>query len=90
MLNRISIKSYGQTATIRYQNNIQGGATLIGNSWFYSTSVPTTNVVADIDGDASTSMSCSADLILPAGSTIVKAYLAIEQGYAIQPLVLSK
>jgi hypothetical protein len=52
---------------------------------------PTTNVVADIDGDASTSMSCSADLILPAGSTIVKAYLAIEQGFAIQqPLVLSK
>jgi hypothetical protein len=39
-------------------------------------------VTADIDGDASTSMSCSADLILPAGSTIVKAYLAIEQGYA--------
>lgn len=79
----ISIKSYGQTATIRYQNNVQGGATLIGNSWYYSTSAaPTTNVVADIDGDASTSMSCSADLILPAGSTIVKAYLAIEQGYA--------
>jgi hypothetical protein len=32
------IKSHSQTATIRYQNNIQGGATLIGNSWFYSTS----------------------------------------------------
>jgi hypothetical protein len=73
----ISIRSYGQV-TIRYQNTIQGGATLIGNSWFYSPGG--TRLTPDIDGDASTSLSCSADLILPAGSTIVKAYLAIEQG----------
>lgn len=89
------VTSFGQTA-IRYQSTIRGGATMFGNSWFYNTTgngvppnpptttlgIPTTiaPLVPDVDSDAGTTLSTSADLILPAGSTIVKAFLAIERG----------
>ena len=70
----------GQIA-VRYQSDIKGGVTLFGNSWFYSTpSGSTTLLTADVDGDATTTFSNTADLILPAGSTIIKAYLSIEKG----------
>ena len=76
--------SFGQTTT-RYQSVIKGGATLFGNSWYYSTTSNTgtntnTRLVPDIDGDATTSHSTSSDLILPAGSRIERAFLAIEKG----------
>lgn len=82
--------------TIRYQNNIHGGATLFGNSWFYTNSAATcspTMLTADVDDDPGTYMSSSADLILPAGSIIVKAFLAIERGqfyYNSMPLTSVK
>lgn len=38
-----------------------------------------TKYTADVDGDITTTFSSSADLILPEGSTIVKAFLAIEK-----------
>lgn len=77
-----SIGLHAQT-TIRYQETIQGGATIIGNSWFYSLpGAINTRLVPDIDGIASTGRSSSADLILPAGSKIEKAFLAIETGYS--------
>lgn len=74
-LSLVSLNSFSQVA-IRYQNDIKGGVTIIGNSWFTGTSG---GVLANIDNDASTTASGSADLILPAGSTILKAYLAIEK-----------
>jgi len=51
---------------------------MIGNSWYYSTSPNGPRLIPDIDNDSSTNWSTSADLILPAGSAIEKAYLSVE------------
>ncbi|WP_326983395.1 T9SS type B sorting domain-containing protein [Chryseobacterium sp. MYb264] len=51
---------------------------MIGNSWYYSTSPTGSRLIPDIDNDSSTNWSTSADLILPAGSTVEKAYLSVE------------
>ncbi|MGO0999726.1 DUF7933 domain-containing protein [Lysobacter sp. CA196] len=70
------------TTTKRYQQNIVGGASMFGNSWFYSIGAAPPVLVPDVDnatilGPQSTH-STYADLILPPGSTIVKAYLYTE------------
>ncbi|MBC5845036.1 beta strand repeat-containing protein, partial [Flavobacterium muglaense] len=80
----ISSVSLAQS-TNRYQAVIRGGATLFGNSWYYSSTsnngyFSNTRLTPDVDNDNSTTLSTSSDLILPAGSTIEKAYLAIEKG----------
>ncbi|KPH14808.1 hypothetical protein [Chryseobacterium sp. ERMR1:04] len=73
-------QGYRAQTNTRYNQTIQGGVSLIGNSWYYSVaSSPTVRLIPDIDGDASTTWSTSGDLILPAGSTIVKAILSIEK-----------
>lgn len=72
--------------TVRYKSDIQGGATIIGNSWFYSApGAATTRLTPDIDNIAGTTLSTSADLILPAGSKIIKAFLSLEKGSAGTP-----
>ncbi|MCD9855715.1 hypothetical protein LUD75_13410 [Epilithonimonas sp. JDS] len=72
--------------TLKYQQNIRGGSTLIGTSWYYSDVVPAFNDPgpmkiprADPSVTPSTAISTSADLILPVGSTIVKAFLSVER-----------
>ncbi|MCH5721098.1 hypothetical protein [Niabella hibiscisoli] len=88
-----SVQVQAQTI-VRYQEQIRGGATLIGNSWMYTTSADCfpIAILADVDVDPTTDNSSSADLILPAGSTIEKAYLSIERGgyYSPQPLTSVK
>ena len=74
----ISVVSWAQVTT-RYNEIIQGGATVFGNSWYYNTTPSGARLTPDIDGNGTTSWSTSADLILPVGSTIVKAYLSIEK-----------
>ncbi|AYM99675.1 GEVED domain-containing protein [Chryseobacterium sp. 3008163] len=67
-------------STIRYNDVIQGGVSMIGTSWYYSVpGNPTAALIPDVDGDASTTWSTSGDLILPAGSTIEKVLLSVEK-----------
>ncbi|AYN00606.1 hypothetical protein EAG08_10030 [Chryseobacterium sp. 3008163] len=67
-------------SSIRYNDVVQGGVSMTGNSWYFSLPANnTTRRVPDIDGDGSTIWSNYGDLILPAGSTIVKAYLSVEK-----------
>lgn len=64
--------------------NIKGGVTMIGNSNYLQSSdfnIPTPAVLNDVDGDPSTVISTSSDLILPAGSKIDYAYLTVQTGY---------
>jgi hypothetical protein len=71
---------------VRYQDNIQGGATLFGNSFYLQTNDwngAYTILRADVDGDPSTSISSSSDLILPPGATVVKAFLSVETMYGL-------
>ena len=71
---------------VRYQKNIQGGATMIGNSFYLKTTDWDTAypiVRADIDGDGSTVISSSADLQLPPGAIVEKAFLSAETMYGI-------
>ncbi len=65
--------TYAQT--IRYQNSIRGGLTVATNS-LELTGSGSTPTYCNTDGG--TTMSSYSDLILPAGSTIVKAYLYLE------------
>src|SRR5690606_30288491 len=61
---------------LRYSDTLNGGATMVSNAFFTRSSVtPAVAVPADTDNDDSTSMSSSADLVLPPGSTIEAAYL---------------
>lgn len=64
-----------QAQTIRYQGNIKGGFTLTGNAFRH-------NLVAtdflNTEGSIGLSKSSTADLILPPGSTIIKAMLYVE------------
>ncbi|MES2628367.1 MAG: hypothetical protein V4616_05310, partial [Bacteroidota bacterium] len=60
---------FGQT--VRYQNSIKGGFALAGNSLGLRA-----NTFANTAGG--TTMSSTSDLVLPAGSTIVKAILYVE------------
>ncbi len=67
---------------IRYQGNIKGGFALTGNTFRYnlvSTDFLNTEVAAGM------SRSSAADLVLPAGSTIIKAYLYVE-GMSANPI----
>ncbi|GEN74046.1 DUF7933 domain-containing protein [Chryseobacterium lathyri] len=74
-----SVLFWSQTV-VRYSQDIKGGATIIGNSWYYSTSnTGSPRITPDVDGGFGTTRSTSADLILPAGSIIDKAYLSIEK-----------
>ena len=69
-------------ATTLYQANIQGGATEAANT-LYTTSTDSTGTRVAADVDPSTSMSSESDLILPAGSTVVRAFLELEiAGYS--------
>ncbi len=86
----ILLTLFGQAAwaalNVRYQDNIQGGATLFGNSFYLQTNdwdgaYPILR--ADVDGDPSTSISSSSDLVLPPGATVVKAFLSVETMYGI-------
>ncbi|WKW45960.1 hypothetical protein P3875_09235 [Myroides sp. JBRI-B21084] len=79
----ISFTSNGQ-AIIRYQNEIKGGTTKTGNTFDSGATSGTSgfpthsHTLLDLDADATTIRSTSADLVLPANSTIVKAYLYLE------------
>lgn len=68
----LSFWSFGQT-TIRFQQKLNGGLATAANSLQLND-----GVYADVDNDPSTSASSSADLVLPAGSQIFKAYLYVE------------
>lgn len=68
----ISFGSFGQT-NIRFQQKLNGGLASAANSLQLNDGVYT-----DVDNDPTTSASSSADLVLPAGSQIFKAYLYIE------------
>ncbi|MCT4561797.1 MAG: PKD domain-containing protein [Crocinitomicaceae bacterium] len=72
LLGFFSFWSLGQT-TIRFQQNLNGGLATAANSLQFDV-----GVYSDIDGDTSTSASSSADLVLPPGSQIYKAFLYIE------------
>ena len=65
-------ESYGQN--IRFQGNVRGGFTLTGNTLLNNS---TSSFLNTAGGNTKSS---SADLVLPAGSTIEKAYLYVE-GY---------
>ncbi len=83
----LSVNFSSQT-TVRYQKNIRGGVTMIGNSNYLQSSdfnVPNPAVLNDVDGDPSTTISTSSDLILPAGSKIDYAYLTVQTGYEATP-----
>ncbi|MCW3160838.1 GEVED domain-containing protein [Chryseobacterium oryctis] len=69
-------------STIRYNDVIQGGVTMIGNSWYRANAGSTTAIVPDVDDDPTTTWSTSADLILPPGSTIEKVLLSAEKSGA--------
>lgn len=75
----LSERGYSQTAIVQYQSNIQGGVSLIGNSWFYST---VGAVTTKLTVDALATMSNSGTLVLPVEPTIEETYLFSEQGYA--------
>lgn len=76
------VSNTGAQTTVRYQQVLKGGAAMIGNAHYLrSSDFGNPIVVNDIDGDPSTAISSSADLILPAGSTIVYAYLTVQTGY---------
>ncbi len=66
-------ETYGQ-ATIRYQNNVRGGFTVATNSLRQRTAAP---LYANTDGG--TNASSYSDLVLPPGSTVVKAILYVEE-----------
>jgi len=77
--------SYAQTTT-RYHETIQGGVAMIGNSHYLTSSdFGGLAVVNDIDGDATTTISSSSDLILPSTSIIEYAYLSVETGFEATP-----
>lgn len=84
----LALSGAAQTSTIRYNDIVKGGVAMIGNSHYLQSSdfdVPDPSIVNDVDGDVSTSISTSADLILPANSSIVFAYLAVETGFESTP-----
>lgn len=58
-------------ATVRYQNSIRGGLAVAANSLVLRQDV-------FVNNSGGTTMSSYSDLVLPAGSTIVKAFLLIE------------
>ncbi|WP_375191072.1 hypothetical protein [Chryseobacterium sp.] len=61
---------------------------MIGNSNYLQSTdfnIPNPAIVNDIDGDPSTTISTSADLILPLGSKIDYAYLTVQTGYEATP-----
>ena len=70
--------------TIRYQQSIRGGFTISANSLVDATGNAENPGVA-INTAGGTSMSSYADLILPTGSTIAKAYLYVE-GFTVTPI----
>lgn len=82
VLSLVGSATFAQTATVRYQQNIVGGASMFGNSWFYAPNDDFAVLVPDADDTtalgAQSTHSTYADLILPPGSTIVKAYLYTE------------
>jgi hypothetical protein len=60
--------AHAQT-TVRYQQSITGGVTFASNAFYIrSSNNRTLRVPADTDGDPSTAVSSSTDLVLPAGS----------------------
>lgn len=69
-----SHKIYGQT--VRYQNSLRGGLTVATNGLLLDDSP-----VTYVNSSGGTTMSSYSDLILPAGSSIVKAILYAE-GYS--------
>src|SRR5437762_237174 len=72
-----------QAQTIRYQQNIRGGFAIAANA--LSLSPPGISAKwAKTDGGTTTSS--YSDLVLPAGSTIVKAFLYIEKYYSSNPI----
>ncbi|KRA16123.1 DUF11 domain-containing protein [Lysobacter sp. Root604] len=76
------VSNVGAQTTVRYQQVLKGGAAMIGNAHYLrSSDFGNPIVVNDVDGDASTAISSSADLILPSGSTIMYAYLTVQTGY---------
>ncbi len=84
----MALRTQGQTSTIRFNDVVKGGVAMIGNSHYLQSSdfdIPDPSIVNDVDGDPSTSISTSADLILPANSTIVYAYLTVETGFESTP-----
>ena len=73
-------KSTAQTVTIRYQQSVRGGLAKVSNCLVNvpGSDAGTQDAGIAINTAGGTSMSSYADLILPTGSTIVKAYLYIE------------
>ncbi|WP_198023922.1 right-handed parallel beta-helix repeat-containing protein, partial [Chelativorans sp. J32] len=66
----------------RLQESLRGGVTLVGNSWWNN------NTAIDVDSDAATGISSSADLVLPTGSAIYKAFLYVESyNYCFQRIL---
>lgn len=77
-----TILSQVSIATIRYQSSIRGGLTFAANGL-----VSSANVFVNSAGG--TTMSSSSDLVLPAGSTIVKAFLYVESFYGTAGTAIS-
>ncbi|MCW2289024.1 putative repeat protein (TIGR01451 family)/fimbrial isopeptide formation D2 family protein [Leucobacter luti] len=72
--------AHAADASVRYQEELNGGATLASNAFFKRSSASASSAVvpADVDSDPTTGVSSAADLVLPAGSKVVKAVLAVE------------
>ena len=84
----MALRTQAQTSTIRFNAVVKGGVAMIGNSHYLQSSdfdIPDPSIVNDVDGDPATSISTSSDLILPANSTIVYAYLTVETGFESTP-----
>lgn len=78
----VSLSTARAQTTVRYQQVVKGGVAMVGNAHYRrSSDFGNPIVVNDVDGDPSTSISSSADLVLPAGSQIVYAYLTVQTGY---------
>lgn len=68
---------------IRYQSSIRGGLTYAGNSLIQGTNSTTSFDYRYVNNSGGTRMSSSSDLVLPPGSTIVKAVLYVESYYDV-------
>jgi hypothetical protein len=84
----MALRTHAQTSTIRFNDIVKGGVSMIGNSHYLQSSdfdIPDPSIANDVDGDMATSISTSADLILPTNSTVVYAYLTVETGFEATP-----
>lgn len=79
LLFSLSFYFLSSAQTIRYQQSIRGGFALASNCLVSAPLGSTSGSGVKINTAGGTTMSSCADLILPPGSTIAKAYLYVEQ-----------